>query len=101
VLPKVIKINDMEIEVRFMGYCNFEVTLSDGCSESKHITKLTDVYYNRLAKGKISKEELIKRSFEFLLKKEPGDSILPKFDLREIKKYFPDYEDNVQVCRDY
>jgi len=37
-----------------MGYCNFEVTLSDGCSESKHITKLTDIYYNHLANGKIS-----------------------------------------------
>ncbi len=98
---KVIKINDMKIDVRFMGYCNFEVTLSDGRSESKYIAKLTDVYYNRLAKGKISKEELIKRSFEFLLKKESRDFLQPKFDLREIKKYFPDYEDNVQVRKDY
>jgi hypothetical protein len=96
VLSKVVKINDMKIEVRFMGYCNFEVTLSNGCSESKHIIKLTDVYYNRLAKGKISKEELIKRSFEFLLKKEPMDSILLKFDLREINNYFSDYENSVQ-----
>jgi len=44
----------MKIEVRFMGYCNFEVTLSDGNSQAKHITMLTDVYYNRLANGKIS-----------------------------------------------
>jgi len=53
-LLKVIKVNDMKIEVRFMGYCNFEVTLSDGNSQAKHITMLTDVYYNRLANGKIS-----------------------------------------------
>jgi len=101
VLSKAIKINDMEIETRFMGDCNFEVTPSDGFSESRHITKLTDVYYNHLAKGRISKEELIKRSFEFLLKEESRDSILPKFGLREIKKYFPDYEDNVQVHKDH
>jgi len=90
--------NDVEIEVKFLGYCNFEVALSDGRLESKHITKLTDVYYNHLAKGKISKEELIKRSFEFLLKKEQRDFLQPKLDLREIRKYFPDYEDNVRVC---
>lgn len=83
-----------------MGYCNFEVTLSDGYSISKHLVKLTDVYYNHLAKGKIAKEELIKRSFEFLLKKESRDSILPKFDLRDIQKYFPDYEDHVEINRE-
>ncbi len=85
------------IEVKLMGYCNFFVTVSDKHSKSEHIVRLTDVYYNHLTRGKISKEELIKRSFEFLLKKEPNDSTLPKFDLKNIKKKFPDYEDIVRI----
>ena len=37
-------------------------------------------------------EELVQRSFEFLLEREPNTSILRRFDLPVIGKYFPEYE---------
>jgi hypothetical protein len=40
----------------------------------------------------VTPEELIERSFEFLLEREPNTSILRRFDLPVIQTYFPEYE---------
>jgi hypothetical protein len=37
-------------------------------------------------------EDLVRRSFEFLLEREPASSILRQFDLSVIQGYFPEYE---------
>ena len=37
-------------------------------------------------------EDLVQRSFDFLLKREPATSILRTFDLSVIQRYFPDYD---------
>jgi hypothetical protein len=37
-------------------------------------------------------EGLVSRSFDFLLEREPPDSILPSFDLSLILRYFPEYD---------
>jgi hypothetical protein len=34
---------------------------------------------------------LVRRSFEFLLAREPSSSILREFDLSTIERYFPEY----------
>ena len=36
--------------------------------------------------------DLVSRSFRFLLDREPPNSILPRFDLSVIPRYFPDYD---------
>lgn len=48
--------------------------------------------YERLTGGKITPEELIKKSLQFLLLREPKESILKQFNLMEIARYFPEYE---------
>jgi hypothetical protein len=35
--------------------------------------------------------DLVKRSFEFMLAREPNTSILREFDLSTIEQYFPEY----------
>jgi hypothetical protein len=40
----------------------------------------------------------VKRSFEFLLEREPNTSILPEFDLSVIQRYFPEYERTIRSC---
>ena len=35
--------------------------------------------------------DLVKRSFEFLLAREPNTSILREFDLSTIERYYPEY----------
>jgi hypothetical protein len=37
-------------------------------------------------------EDLVSRSFGFLLEREPPDSILRAFDLSVIQRYFPEYD---------
>jgi len=57
---------------------------------------LDDEYWQDLTRGKIAKEELIKKSFKFLLEREPKESILPRFDLRVINQYFPEFKDEIR-----
>ena len=54
-------------------------------------------YYEKLTHGKITKEELIERSFEFLLKRESKESILSRFNLKVINIYFPEYEFKIKL----
>mgnify|MGYP001109603766 CR=1 FL=1 len=53
---------------------------------------LDDAYHHKLTGGSIEKEELIHKSFEFLLQREPKESILGRFDLPVIGRYFSEYE---------
>lgn len=41
-------------------------------------------------------EELIRRSFRFLLEREPKESILPRFAITDIARYFPEYEEQAR-----
>jgi hypothetical protein len=38
-------------------------------------------------------EDLVRRSFEFLLERESPGSILRRFDLSDIRRYFPEYDE--------
>ena len=42
---------------------------------------------------------LVKRSFEFLLAREPNTSILREFDLSTIERYFPEYSSQIRLAR--
>ena len=57
---------------------------------TEHAVDVTASDLSRLAPGS-SVEDLLKRSFEFLLEREPPQSILRKFALPDIERYFPDY----------
>ncbi len=74
----------------------FLVTVTEGRSQSSHRVTVRQDYYEKLSGGKVSAEELVRRSFEFLLEREPKESILSQFDLSVIARYFPDYEQQIQ-----
>jgi hypothetical protein len=80
------------IEVETLKDGEFRVRVIDGDSESSHRVTLNAEHYNRLTRGKIEPQELVKRSFQFLLEREPNESILGQFDLQVIARYFPEYE---------
>jgi hypothetical protein len=73
----------------------FRVTVEEGNSRTEHRVTLVDSYYKRLTGGKITREELIKKSFEFLLERESKESILSRFSLDLINRYFPEYEKKI------
>jgi len=84
------------IEIKKKDEHNYKVTVEEKKSSSEHSVHLDDDYYQKLTEGKISKEELIKKSFEFLLEREPKESILSEFDLEIISHYFPEYEEEIK-----
>ena len=67
------------------------VTDPDG-SSSRHEVTVTRAVLERLAPGADDPVDLVRRSFAFLLEREPKESILRSFDLPEIGRYFPEYE---------
>lgn len=49
----------------------------------------------RLDPGAGDPTDLVRRSFAFLLEREPKESILRSFDLTAIGRYFPDWEGRI------
>ena len=80
------------IKVTKKNVDNFLVIVDEGNSKTEHNVELDDECCQNLTSGKMTKEELIKKSFDFLLKKEAKESILSGFNLKVIKRYFPEYE---------
>ena len=68
------------------------VSVTDKTSSTRHRVTLKRQDYERLSRGRCSPEECVRTSFEFLLEREPKESILRKFDLTVIGRYFPEYE---------
>jgi len=79
---KVKRKNQQEFTVRVEG--------------KEYNVDLDDEYWQDLTGGKITKEELIKKSFKFLLEREPKESIFPRFDLRIINQYFPEFKEEIK-----
>ena len=82
---RIEKKNQQEFTVRVEGKkCN---------------VNLDDEYQQDLTGGKMTKEELIKKSFKFLLEREPKESILSRFNLRVINQYFPEFKEEIRTSR--
>ena len=69
-----------------------QVSVAEGGSETRHSVTLTRADFQRLVGGAATPEGLVRRSFEFMLEREPKESILKSFSLRDIGRYFPEYE---------
>lgn len=69
----------------------FDVTV-EGPQRTTHQVTLTDADHERLGSGSTPKQDVIRESFRFLLEREPNTSILPRFELPLIARYFPEYE---------
>lgn len=81
-----------KIEVETLTDGTFRVRLSDGKRETSHVVTLKPVDYERISSGKVEPAELVRMAFEFLLENEPKESILGRFDLPVIGRYFPNFE---------
>ena len=73
----------------------FQVTVADSITTTHEVT-VTDQSLSNLTDNKVTKEQLLEFSFNFLLDREPNTSILSKFDINVISKYFSDYRDEVK-----
>ena len=85
----------MELLITELSKDKFEITVNAD-RITKHVVSVTDQMLLNLTNNKISKEELLNFSFNFLLEREPNTSILSKFDIIVISKYFPEYVSKVE-----
>ena len=70
----------------------FDVTVTEGSGKSRHHVSMSRETADRLAAGKATPEALVEAAFRFLLERESKESILGRFDLAVIGRYFPEFE---------
>jgi hypothetical protein len=63
---------------------------------SEHEIRIAPQDLERLAPGAADPADLVKRSIEFLLEREPPTSILRTFELTVIGRFFPEYERTIR-----
>ncbi|HEX6474658.1 MAG TPA: hypothetical protein VF114_06195, partial [Candidatus Limnocylindria bacterium] len=64
----------------------------DDPAATHHEVELAAPELERLRPGEDDPEALVRTAFEFLLAREPRESILRRFELPVIGRYFPDWE---------
>ena len=70
------------------------VTLGDDATATTHEVSVDRQVLDDLAPG-ATPEELVRVSFEFLLEREPRESIMREFELPIIGRFFGDYRDEM------
>lgn len=70
----------------------FEVIVRVGSGETRHRVTLARDACKRLAMGRHTPEQCVTAAFQFLLDREPKESILSHFDITVIPRYFPEFE---------
>ena len=79
-----------EVKVEKIGDVEFRVVVQEEGNETAHQVTLDKSFAD---KSGLSPEEVVRRSFEFLLAREPKESIMPSFSIpTTILKFFPDFE---------
>jgi hypothetical protein len=69
----------------------FDVTVRDADGASRHQVTMPREIWERLSGGH-TPERVLEASFRFLLDREPKESILARFDVSVIGRYFPEFE---------
>lgn len=83
------------ITVEAIDQTSFDVTV-EARKTTRHRVTVSPGYLKELTGGNGSGDDLVRRSFEFLLEREPNTSILSRFDLKVIGSYFPEYEETIR-----
>jgi hypothetical protein len=88
-----------DIDVRLLEpgeRSTFEVTVTEGGTSTTHEVSVSDVEVGRLGTGYGTEQEFIRACFEFLLAREPKEQILRRFDVTDIPRYFPEFEQEIR-----
>jgi hypothetical protein len=72
------------------------VTVTDHGSSREYEVAISQAELRRYAPGASEPSLLARRSFEFLLSREPKESILTSFALSVIARYYPEYEREIR-----
>jgi hypothetical protein len=70
---------------------HFSVRVEDGASATEHDVTVSTEDFERLGAGR-TPDAFVRDCFDFLLEREPKESILRSFDVSVIGRYFPEFE---------
>ncbi|MBX3497532.1 MAG: hypothetical protein KF769_14950 [Parvibaculum sp.] len=70
----------------------FRVVVRVEEESTHHEVTMTRAVFEKLTGGAHTPEECIDAAFRFLLDREPKESILGRFDVTVISRYFPEFE---------
>ena len=74
----------------------FIVKVDSPTKTTEHTVSVSTESWQSLTDEKISPQELITKSFIFLLARESNESILRTFNITDITHYFPDFPTELQ-----
>jgi len=82
--------NAIDVSIkREEGGSTATVRVNASGEKTEHIVRIADEDLERY--GATDPIDLVRRSFEFLLEREPATSILREFRITDIERYFPEY----------
>jgi hypothetical protein len=87
-----IEVSRVDVE-QFLS--RFHVRVVDDVTATEHDVTLSRADHERLAGRYPSPEAFVRACFEFLLEREPKESILDAFDISQIATYFPEFETQI------
>ncbi|MCO6392518.1 hypothetical protein GTW25_15950 [Aliihoeflea aestuarii] len=70
----------------------FEVRVEHGGGATEHLVSLSRADFDRMTSGDYKPSVVVEAAFHFLLDHEPKESILSRFDINVISRYFPEFE---------
>ncbi len=82
----------VEIDVDAQSDGQFRVQVREGGSSTSHVVKV-DVEGEPF--DSTAAHDLVEASFRFLLDREPKESIMSRFGLSVISRYFPEYRSKI------
>ena len=85
-----------ELKIKQLSNDLYEVSVFANQTTAHKVT-VTDKIHLKLTNNKLTKSQLLEKSFEFLLKREPNTSILFEFEIQVISNYFEDYETHIHL----
>jgi hypothetical protein len=79
-----------KINVQAISGTQYRVTVEEGKTKTQHEVTVSPSDLQRYGHGATA-QRLLEASFEFLLQRESKESILSRFVVSDIERYFPDY----------
>jgi hypothetical protein len=74
----------------------FDVDVREGRGSSRHTVTCDPALYDQLAGARgVTAPAFVEAVFAFLLEREPKESILSRFDVSVVSRYFPEFEDEI------
>jgi hypothetical protein len=84
----------VQVEVNHAADDRFAVTITEAESATTHEVTATAAQVDRIAAGR-DPADLVEASIRFLLDREPKESIMGRFDLDTISRFFSEYETKI------